>query len=273
MKDLRAGTRWSRRLLEAGLLALLLAVLWTFDTLSKLHTAEVIGIDLDHFRLVTNQVTSAVAVFLLVPAVAWWLTRFPIRRDGLWSAAAGLIIGSMLFAAAHYFLLTGLRYLVYSLGGRVFVFSDLWVSNLLIEYQKDVKIYLAIVAIISVYRYYRRHEADQVSARPDRLIVQTGGGEKIIRKDDIEYLEAARNYVVVGTGAKEYLLRDTLSNLEKSLAPDAIARTHRSYLVNIDRIDEICTTDAGSHEIMMQSGKRIPLSRGYREHFKSRIVS
>ncbi|MDX1507550.1 MAG: LytTR family DNA-binding domain-containing protein, partial [Woeseiaceae bacterium] len=135
----------------------------------------------------------------------------------------------------------------------------------------DIKIYLGILAVVAAYRLYRRSDADAVQARPDRLIVQTGSGETIIRQDDIEYLEAARNYVVVGTGEKEYLVRETLSNLEQTLAVEHIVRTHRSYLVNIDRIAEIRTTDTGGHRIHMKSGKQVPLSRGYKEQFKSTI--
>ena len=103
----------------------------------------------------------------------------------------------------------------------------------------------------------------------DRMVVQTGKGETIVRRDDIEYLEAARNYVTVSTGDREYLVRNTLARLEEQLAPGQIVRTHRSYLVNIDKIEEIRTTDTGGYEIHLQSGKTVPLSRGYRDKFRS----
>jgi len=265
--------QWPRRLLESGFFAAVIATLWTLDTLTKIKEQNPQGGSFAEFQLYAHQVTSALAVLILIPAVAWWLNRFPLRRDRLLSAIIGHVLGSGLFAIAHYFLLVGMRFLVYPVYGYEFIFSDFWLQNLVFEYQKDIKIYLAVVGIIAAYRYYSRQEASAVSAKPDRLIVQTGSGETIIRQEDIEYLEAARNYVVVGTNAKEYLVRETLGRLEKTIATEHIVRTHRSYLVNIDRIEEIRSTDSGGHEIRMQSGKRIPLSRGYREKFKSEITS
>jgi DNA-binding LytR/AlgR family response regulator len=71
------------------------------------------------------------------------------------------------------------------------------------------------------------------------------------------------------TGERDYLVRNTLAKLEKQLAPGQIVRTHRSYLVNIDKIDEIRTTDIGDYEIHLESGKTVPLSCGYRDTFRS----
>jgi DNA-binding LytR/AlgR family response regulator len=121
------------------------------------------------------------------------------------------------------------------------------------------------------YRYYRnvRHGAPAATVGADRIIVQTGKGETVIRRDDIECLEAARNYVTVSTAERDYLVRNTLNKLEQQLAPGSIVRTHRSYLVNIDKIAEIRTTDSGGREIRLQGGRTVPLSRGYRDSFRS----
>lgn len=272
MNEIDRKTHWTRRLMEAGFFAVLIALLWGVDTMTKMRILRFTEAGYDQFRLIGNQATSGFVVLLLVPAVAWWLSVFPLQRDRIVQAVAGHAFGTLWFATAHYFGLVLVRWALYTATGHGFVFSDYWFQNLVFEFQKDIKIYLGMVAIIAAYRYYRRNEADAVQTRPDRLIVQTGSGETIIRQQDIEYLEAARNYVVVGTAEKEYLVRETLSNLEKTLAPESIVRTHRSYLVNLDRIDEIRTTDSGGHEIRMKSGKQVPLSRGFRERFKSSVA-
>ena len=80
-----------------------------------------------------------------------------------------------------------------------------------------------------------RARAPAATVTTDRMVVQTGKGETIIRRADIEYLEAARNYVTVSTGERDFLVRNTLAKLEQQLAPGQIIRTHRSYLVNIGR--------------------------------------
>lgn len=260
-----------RRLGEAVFFVVLVAILWTADTLTKFSQLRFLGYTPDSFRLITEQATSAVVVLLLVPVVAWWLTRFPLQRGRLVAAAAGHLLGSVLFAIAHYFLMVGLRYAVFLVAGKHYVFSDYWFRNLVIEYQKDIKIYVVTVGIIAAYRYVRAMHASASAATvtTDRMVVQTGKGETIIRRDDIEYLEAARNYVTVSTGVREFLVRNTLAKLEEQLAPGQIVRTHRSYLVNIDKIEEIRSTDTGSYEIHLESGKTVPLSRGYRDAFRA----
>jgi DNA-binding LytR/AlgR family response regulator len=260
-----------RRLGEAAFFVALVATLWTADTITKFSQLRFLGYTPDSFRLITEQATSAVVVLFLVPCVAWWLTRFPLRRDRLVAATAGHVLGSMLFAIAHYFLMVGLRYVVFLFADERYVFSEYWFRNLAIEYQKDIKIYVVTVGIIAAYRYVRaaRARAPAATVTTDRLVVQTGKGETIIRRDDIEYLEAARNYVTVSTGARDFLVRNTLARLEEQLAPGQIVRTHRSYLVNIDKIEEIRSTDTGSYEIHLESGKTVPLSRGYRDEFRS----
>jgi hypothetical protein len=260
-----------RRLGEAAFFVVLVAVLWTADTLTKLSQLRFMGYTPDSFRLITEQATSAVAVLLLVPCVAWWLSRFPLRRDRLVAALVGHALGTGLFAVSHYVLMIGFRYVVFLFSEHTYVLSDFWVRNLVIEYQKDIKIYVVTVGIIAAYRHIRaaRSMAPPASVTTDRLVVQTGKGETIIRRDHIEYLEAARNYVTVSTGERNFLVRNTLAKLEEQLAPGQIVRTHRSYLVNIDKIDEIRTTDTGGYEIQLQSGRTVPLSRGYRDQFRS----
>jgi hypothetical protein len=269
--DKRETKPASRRLGEAAFFVVLVAVLWTADTITKFSQLRFHGYTPDGFRLITEQATSAVVVLLLVPCVAWWLTRFPLRRDRLFAAAAGHVLGSVLFAVAHYFLMVGLRYFVFLFSEHSYVFSDFWFRNVVIEYQKDIKIYVSIVGIIAAYRHVRNahSRAHQATVTTDRLVVQTGKGETIVRRDDIEYLEAARNYVTVSTGERDFLVRNTLAKLEQQLAPGQIVRTHRSYLVNIDKITEIRSTETGGYEIHLESGKTVPLSRGYRDKFRS----
>jgi hypothetical protein len=271
VNDQRSKSAWPRRLFEAGFFIALVVTMWTVDTLTKIDVFEFHQVNYDRFRLIAEQVTSAIGVLLLIPAVAWWLDRFPLNRERIASTVAGHALGIVLFGTIHHFLIVGMRMLIYPMFGRGYVFSDHWLHNVGIEIQKDVKIYLAIVAIVAVYGLYRRQQADAVNASLDRLVVQTGSGETVIRREDICFLEAARNYVVVGTSDRDYLVRDTLSNLEKTLAPDQLLRTHRSWLVNINQVDEIRPTGSGGHEVRLRGGKTVPLSRGYRDAFKARL--
>ncbi len=255
---------------EALGFATLVALFWTLDTLAKRSTRNIDGFGLDDFRLIAEQATSATAVYVLIPAVAWWLTRFPLTSERIATRIAGHVIGSVLFSAAHYFLMIGMRFAVYPLFDRHYVLSDYWAQNLLIEYQKDIKIYAAIVVIITLWRHYRDRGRDAIDFS-DRMVVQTGKGERIILQSDIEYLEASRNYVAVHTADRELLVRQTLSSLEEQLGSAGFARTHRSFVVNLAEVTELQAEESGRWKILMRSGKEVPLSRGYRDAVRARL--
>jgi hypothetical protein len=256
-----------RRCTEAGALAVIVFVFWTLDTLSKRNERLFQGVGLDDFRLIAEQVTSGLAVWMLIPAVAWWLTRFPISPGQIGSKVAGHVLGSALFAAAHYFIMMAMRAVVYPWFGRTWQHSDFWLNNLLVEYQKDIKIYVGIVAIVTVYRRFRQ----QRSQVADRLAVQTGSGERLLEFGEIDCLEASRNYVSVYANDKEFLLRETLSSLESRLAVRGFLRTHRSFLVNRAHVAGIEPGDSGGQDIVLKSGRKVPLSRSRRAEVRAAL--
>ena len=210
--------------------------------------------------------TSAFTVWLLVPAVAWWLTRFPVSSGQIASKVTVHVLGSVLFAVAHHFVMIGLRMIVYPLYGTTYVLSEFWLRNLLVEYQKDVKIYVGIIAIVTIYRRLRsRRQA------PDRLVVQSGSGERLLDFADIECLEASRNYASVYADGREFLLRETLARLEERLQERGFIRTHRSYLVNRDWVAGVEAADGGTQNLVLRSGRRVPLSRSRRDDVRSAL--
>ena len=89
--------------------------------------------------------------------------------------------------------------------------------------------------------------------------VMTGTGRAQVRIDEIECLEADRNYVSVHTRERSYLLRQTLTSLEKSLQPDAFLRVHRSAIVNRAMIRE----RRPGGVLVMQSGRTVRVSRAF----------
>ncbi|MBC8027685.1 MAG: LytTR family transcriptional regulator [Steroidobacteraceae bacterium] len=96
---------------------------------------------------------------------------------------------------------------------------------------------------------------------PQMLEVLTGTGRTSVRIDDIECLEADRNYVNVHTPQRSYLLRDTLASLEKSLRPEAFLRVHRSTIVNRAMIRE----RRSGGVLVLGSGRIVRVSRAFAE--------
>lgn len=273
MNEEKASGDWKRKLLEAMAWIFSAGLLWTLDTLSKLTEREQAGVSVDVFRLITEQVTSAAAALIMVLFVIRWLRLFPIRKDALVPAIIGHTVGTMVFAFGHYSLMVLFRGIIYGLNDMSYTWREPFVANLIVEYQKDIKIYVAIVIVISVYQHFRRPRVQAAAlTHGGRLVVQTGLGESVLRFEQIDYLEAARNYVVVHANNKEYLVRETMSSLEKRLAGGPFARTHRSFVVNVDEIEEIRTIDS-KQRIRLKNGSEIPLSRGYRHAFKAHLTA
>lgn len=81
-----------------------------------------------------------------------------------------------------------------------------------------------------------------------------------VQIDDILYIEAERNYARIYSKNKEYLLVVTLKDLEEKLPINYFMRIHRSFIVNLSKIDEIAT----SHIVI--SKKAIPISPESKKH-------
>lgn len=249
----------------------LVTLLWGTDLLARFSVRDQAGVGKDTFRLVSEQVTSGIAVLIMILFLVQWVRLFPPRLDEWPRTIIGHTIGSVIFAFGHFVLLVALRIPWYAFNGRDYIWRDPFVSNLIVEYQKDIKIYIGFVVVIVAYQYYRRSKMSIAQSRADRLIVQTGSGDAVLRLEQIDYLEAARNYIAVHADGREYIIRETMSNLMRRLSGGSFARTHRSYIVNIDKIREIRTIDS-AQRIFLHNGDDVPLSRSYRDAFTRMIA-
>src|SRR5262245_4978152 len=73
----------------------------------------------------------------------------------------------------------------------------------------------------------------------ERLAVKSGGRVVFVRVDDIDWIEAADNYVELHVGKQSRLLREKLSSIETRLAPEKFVRISRSTIVNVERVKEL----------------------------------
>jgi two-component system LytT family response regulator len=107
--------------------------------------------------------------------------------------------------------------------------------------------------------------------RSDRLVVKSGGRLFFLRSDEIDWIEAAGNYVRLHVGSDGHLLRETMNSIEGRLNPDIFFRIHRSHIVNIERIKELQPWFNGEYVVILRNGSRLTLSRGYREKLQERL--
>lgn len=85
--------------------------------------------------------------------------------------------------------------------------------------------------------------------------------------EDILYVEALKDYVVVNTKDTRYTIHSTMKEIEKKMPTDIYARVHRSYIVQIDAIEKI-----EYHMITLKGVKKeIPVGGSYREPLKNTL--
>jgi len=105
----------------------------------------------------------------------------------------------------------------------------------------------------------------------ERLLVKTSSGRsKFVRLIDVDWIEAAGNYVHLHIGARVHAVRSTLRALEARLDPRQFGRIHRSQIVNLDRVDELQPWSHGDVRIVLKDGTELTLSRTQRPAFEGR---
>jgi len=110
------------------------------------------------------------------------------------------------------------------------------------------------------------HHADiHIEVLDDRIFVRHGGKMTKLLLDDILYIEAERNYCALVTAERVYTITVTLKSIEEKLPASHFIRVHRSYMINISKLDSV-------GEDYLEINKRsIPLSRSYKDVLLSRI--
>jgi two-component system LytT family response regulator len=120
-------------------------------------------------------------------------------------------------------------------------------------------------ALIDTLRHRRTY--------PDRLLLRHDGRTTAVPTVEVDWIEAADNYVIVHARAGKYMVRETLKSLEDTLDPFCFARAHRSAIVNLARVQSLEPLPGGEYRIRLTSGARLTLSRGYRDRFRERLTA
>jgi two-component system LytT family response regulator len=112
-------------------------------------------------------------------------------------------------------------------------------------------------------------ELKQRNQEPARFAIKTPGRVFFVRQEDIDWIEAADNYVNLHVGSDTHLIRETMNSLEQRLDSRRFLRIHRSTIVNSDRIKELRPWFHGEYVVLLKDGTELTLSRTYREKILS----
>jgi len=102
----------------------------------------------------------------------------------------------------------------------------------------------------------------------ERLVIKSAGRISFLKADEVDWIEAAGNYVRLHVARESHMLRETMSAIEGKLDPAKFVRIHRGAVVNLERIKELQPLFHGDHQVTLRDGSRLTLSRSYRENLE-----
>lgn len=105
----------------------------------------------------------------------------------------------------------------------------------------------------------------------DVLAIKDGGEITRVKVRNIEWIDAAGDYMCVHEADKTHILRKTMKELEIELNPKTFIRIHRSAIVNINQVVKLYTHENGDYYIVLENNKELKVSRSYRDRIKQAI--
>jgi len=110
--------------------------------------------------------------------------------------------------------------------------------------------------------------AELVNKEPSRLAIRDGGRTTWVNQEEIEWIDAAGDYMCVQANGTTYIMRKTMKELEKELDENILQRIHRSTIVNVRLVREMESHINGEYFLTLKSGHRVKLSRTYKDKLK-----
>ncbi len=116
----------------------------------------------------------------------------------------------------------------------------------------------------------RIKETDSESTAEDGIFIKSSSSSLVrLKYEDILWVEALENYVIINTFANKYTIHFTMKAIINKLPPKMFARVHRSYIVNLTKIEMI-----EDNAIVMKikgETKSIPIAKSYKEDLMNHI--
>ena len=99
---------------------------------------------------------------------------------------------------------------------------------------------------------------------PRRLAIKEGAETVCVDIHDVDWIDAAGDYMCVHSEGKTYVLRSTMKRLQEVLDPDIFIRVHRSTIVNSTRVASVRPHINGEYFVSLKCDKELKLSRTYK---------
>jgi two-component system LytT family response regulator len=108
---------------------------------------------------------------------------------------------------------------------------------------------------------------------PEKLAIKDGSDISLVRVADIEWIDAAGDYMCVHANGATHIMRITMRQLSDKLNPAQFLRVHRSTIVNAELIRGAQALTNGEYTLSLSNGTKLKVSRSYRDTIKQFLSS
>ena len=109
---------------------------------------------------------------------------------------------------------------------------------------------------------------DQSTEHADSLAIKDGSSITFVPIKDIDWVDAAGDYMCVHVDGATHIMRTTMKELESKLDPSIFQRVHRSTIVNLRRVEKVSSHINGEFHLTLSCGSSLKMSRSYKEKVK-----
>jgi two-component system LytT family response regulator len=109
---------------------------------------------------------------------------------------------------------------------------------------------------------------DELLEQVDRLAIKDGSSITFVPVRDIDWIDAAGDYMCVHANGDTHIMRTTMKDLEAKLDPTIFQRVHRSTIVNFERVDKVSSHINGEFHLTLSCGSSLKMSRSYKDKVK-----
>ncbi|MDF2177685.1 LytTR family DNA-binding domain-containing protein [Aliiglaciecola sp. CAU 1673] len=117
----------------------------------------------------------------------------------------------------------------------------------------------------------RLAEGEPINQYPDILAIKDGNEVTRVPITDIQWIDAAGDYMCVHAGDATHIMRRTMKELESELDPRRFVRVHRSAIVNIQFVSKLVSHISGEYHLVLENGEELKVSRSHRDRVKAMI--
>lgn len=252
-----------------------LALLLLLNAVANGYVAAIEHVDALWWEPWLWEFSSALAIALVLPLLAWWTDRSPLRWHAMRRQLAQHLLACLVFFALHVALMVMFRAAIYQLADLSYQF-DWSLPNVGYEFAKDIRVYLFFVVLFEVYRFVLRRwrgEASQLSEGPgnsadagpylQQVLVKMLNQEFLVKLPDVEVIRSAGNYQELVIGQRAYPLRITQANLLQQLDPATFVKINRGELVNLAKITDFRWGKAKEGLVTLGSGEQLRVQKNY----------